>query len=35
MNLGEGSGLSKKEAEVAAASEALLRELWLTKDQVS
>jgi ribonuclease-3 len=35
LNLGEGSGLSKKEAEVAAASEALLRELWLTKDQVS
>jgi ribonuclease-3 len=31
LNLGEGSGLSKKEAEVAAASEALLRELWLTK----
>ena len=31
MILGKGSGLSKKEAEVAAASEALLGELWLAK----
>jgi ribonuclease-3 len=31
ISLGEGSGLSKKEAEVAAATEALSAELWISR----
>jgi len=33
--LGKGSGHSKKEAEVAAASEALTAELWISKAEAS